>query len=190
MLNKHLVVTLRSKYIIFLLLLIGTQSVLSEGLSAADNKLIPVIVLDLEMLGDTSVEHLKQNDEILMKKFSKVFREQLKKQAVFDVINDKESMLLIKQEGEQQFLHRCNGCELDLGKKLGAKQIVVPWIFRMSILIQTLVIEIRDVETGRLILKNPYNFRGNTDKAWEQTIFYAINDLKKTLKRGVQGANL
>ncbi len=181
MLNKHLCLDVLLKYIISLILLIATQSVLSGESSIDDIKLIPVIVLDLEMLGDTSVEHLKQNDEILMNKFSKLFREQLKQQAVFDVINDKQSMALIEQKAQQQFLHRCNGCELDLAKLLGAKQVIVPWIFRMSILIQTLVIEIRDVETGRLILKSPYNFRGNTDKAWKKTILYAISELKKIL---------
>jgi len=178
------------KYFIILILLISTQPVLSKELSTEANKLTPVIVLDFEIVGDTSVEHLKQNDSILMKKFSKVFREQLKQQTVFDVIDDKESMALIEQKGQQQFLHRCNGCEFDLGKQLGAKQIIVPWIFRMSILIQTLVIEIRDVETGRLILKSPYNFRGNTDKAWEKTILYAINDLKKAVRKDAQAAEL
>jgi Tol biopolymer transport system component len=176
------------KRFIILILLISTQTGLSKELNTEDNNLTPVIVLDFEMLGDTEVEHLKQNDAVLMKKFSKVFREQLKQQTVFDVIDDKKSMTLIEQQGKQQFLHRCNGCELDLGKQLGAKQIVVPWIFRTSILIQTLIIEIRDVETGRLILKSPYNFRGNTDKAWEKTILYAISDLKKTLRKDDQGA--
>ena len=183
MLNKNLAVPSLLKYFIFLNLLVNTQPILSKEVSAEDNKLTPVIVLDFEMLGDTSVEHLKQNDTVLMEKFSKVLRQQLKQQTVFDVIDDKESMAVIEQKGQQQYLHRCNGCELDLARELGAKQVIVPWIYRTSILIQSLIIEIRDVETGRLILKSPYNFRGNTDKAWEQTILYAINDLKKTLRR-------
>ena len=190
MLNKNRLVPTLLKYFIFLILLVSTQPVVSKELNIDDNKLTPVIVLDFEMLGDTSIEHLKRNDAVLIKKFSKVFREQLKQQTVFDVIDDKESMALIGQKGQQQFLHRCNGCELDLGKELGAKQVIVPWIFRTSILIQSLIIEIRDVETGRLILKRPYSFRGNTDKAWGKTILYAITDLKKTLRRDAQGANL
>ena len=190
MLNKNLAIPSLLKYFIFLNLLVSTQPILSKELSTGDNKLTPVIVLDFEMLGDTSVEHLKQNDAVLMKKFSKVFRESLKQQTVFDVIDDKKSMAVIEQKGQQQFLHRCNGCELDLGKELGAKQVIVPWIFRTSILIQSLIIEIRDVETGRLILKKPYNFRGNTEKAWEKTIIYVINDLKKTLRRRDQTARL
>ena len=187
--NKNLAVPPLLKYFIFLSLLITAQPVLAKEFSTEDNKLTPVIVLDFEMLGDTSVEYLKQNDAVLMKKFSKVFREQLKQQAVFDVINDKESMAVIEQKGQQQFLHRCNGCELDLARELGARQVVVPWIFRTSILIQSLIIEIRDVETGQLILKRPSNFRGNTDKAWEKTLLYAINDLKGILRRNAQAEN-
>lgn len=182
---------------IFLLtpLLLFSQSGFSNDLNTqhqhtgADG-LTPVIVLDFEMLGDTSVEHLKQNDAFLMEKYSRIFREQLKQQSIFNVIDDSKSMAIIAQNGQQQFLHRCNGCELDLGRQLGAKQIIVPWIFRMSILIQSLIIEIRDVATGRLLLKAPYNFRGNTDKAWEKTLLYAINDLKKSLAREEKGENL
>jgi len=37
---------------------------------------------------------------------------------------------------------------LVVAKDLGAKQVVVPWIFRISKLVQTMYIEIRDVETG------------------------------------------
>lgn len=188
--NKNLAVPLLLKYFIFFILLVSAQPVLSKELTAVVNKLTLVIVLDFEMLGDTSVEYLQKNDALLMKKFSKVFRQQLKQQAVFDVIDDKESMAVIEQKGQQQFLHRCNGCELDLARELGAKQVIVPWIYRTSILIQSFIIEIRDVETGRLILKRPYNFRGNTDKAWEKTILYAIDDLKKTLRRRAQGAYL
>ena len=187
--NKNLTVLPLLKHFIFLSLLISAQPVLAKELSTEDNKLTPVIVLDFEMLGDTSVEYLKQNDAVLMKKFSKVFRQQLKQQAVFDVIDDKESMAVIEQKGQQQFLHRCNGCELDLARELGARQVIVPWIFRTSILIQSLIIEIRDVETGQLILKSPYNFRGNTDKAWEKTLLYAINDLKEILRKNAQAAN-
>ena len=190
MLNKNMAVLPLLKYFIIIMLLVITQPVLSEELSTEDNKLTPVIVLDFEMLGDTSVEHLKQNDAVLMKKFSKLFRQQLKQQTVFDVIDDKESMAVIEQKGQQQYLHRCNGCELDLARELGAKQVIVPWVFRASILLQSFIVEIRDVETGRLIFKRPYNFRGNTDKAWEKVILYAINDIKKTLRSGTQGANL
>ena len=183
------------KTVLIISALTATQQALSNEVINENNRhlavdLTPVIVLDLEMLGDTSVEHLQENDAVLMKKFSQVIRQQLKQQAVFDVIDDKKSLALIQQQGQQQFLHRCNGCELDLGKQLGAKQIIVPWIFRMSILIQSLIIEIRDVETGRLILKAPYNFRGNTEKAWEKTILYAIRDLKKTLTEHAEKTKL
>lgn len=189
--NKLLSVVTIGQSFVLLITLAFTQSSLSKELNTDDKrnisvKLPPVIVLDFEMLGDTSVVHLKKNDVQLMQKFSRVFRQQLKQQAVFDVIDDEKSLAVIEREGQQQFLHRCNGCELDLAKQLGAKQIIVPWIFRMSILIQTLVIEIRDVETGKLILKKPYNFRGNTEKAWEKTLLYAINDLKKSLTSATQ----
>ena len=185
--SKNLKTFIFIKYFTLFWALTSTQFSQAKETASGNNThilppLTPVIVLDFEMLGDTSVEHLKKTDAYLINKFSKIFRQELKQQAIFDVIDDKKSMDLIAQKSQQQFLHRCNGCELDLAQQIGAKQILVPWIFRMSILIQTLVIEIRDVKTGTLLLKKPYSFRGNTDKAWEKTILYAVKDLKNNMQ--------
>lgn len=59
----------------------------------------------------------------------------------------------------------------------------MPWVFRMSAMVQVMNFEIRDVETGVLIMKRPYDFRGNNDKAWDRTTRYALKDIKKAAAR-------
>ena len=71
--NKNLAVPPLLKTFIFFILLFSTQPVLSKELSAEDYKLPPVIVLDFEMLGDTSVEYLQQNDALLMRNSARYF---------------------------------------------------------------------------------------------------------------------
>ena len=168
---------------VFLGILIIAQSSLSHEINAEDAALTPAIVLDFELLGDTSISSLKTRDAQLLTTFSKQFRQLLKQQKVFNVIDDKQSLALLAREAERQFLHRCNGCELDLARKLGAKIVVVPWVYRISAMVQVMNIEIRDVETGRLIMKRPYDFRGNNEKAWDRTMRYAFKDIKRAAAR-------
>ncbi|MCF6191301.1 MAG: DUF3280 domain-containing protein [Cocleimonas sp.] len=139
-------------------------------------------MLDIDLVDNTNDESQKENNALLLEKFSKIFREQLKQEAVFKVVDDEKSMALMKKIARKQSLHRCSGCELALGEKVGAKQVLVPWIVRISARIQTLMIEIRDVETSTVLFKKPYVFKGSTEKAWMHTILFAIQDLKREMK--------
>ncbi|MGH7428920.1 MAG: DUF2380 domain-containing protein [Candidatus Methylomirabilaceae bacterium] len=38
-----------------------------------------------------------------------------------------------------------------MAKQLNAEQVLVPWVFRMSNLVLTMHVEIRDVATGRIL---------------------------------------
>lgn len=162
-----------------LILLLVSQNSWSNEIKLNVDTLTPAIVLDFELLGDTSIESLKAQDALAIEKFSKQFRQQLKLLNIFSVIDDEQSLARIQKEAQRQYLHRCNGCELDLGRQLGAKVVIVPWVFRMSAMIQVMNFEIRDVQTGKLIMKRPYDFRGTNDKAWDRALRYALKDIKK-----------
>lgn len=151
--------------IILGLVLISNSSIVLAG-ELQSKELVPVIVLDIDLLGDTTVKSMQAGDTTLTAKFSNEFRRQLKEQKIVDVIDDEKSLAVINAEAKKQYLQRCNGCELHLAKQLGAKQVIVPWVFRMSKLIQTMYVEIRDVETAKLLLHKGLNVRGTTDKGW------------------------
>lgn len=160
-------------------LLLSTFNVKAEEVSPVNKDLIPVIVLDIEMRGDMTVESMKATDADLQAEFSNELRRLLKDNQLFNVIDDSGSRDIIKQAAKNNLLHRCNGCELDLAKKLGAKQVIVPWLYRMSKLIQTMYIEIRDVETGT-ILRVGRNFRGNTVDGWQHVINHLVDAIKES----------
>tara|TARA_R110002049_G_scaffold159633_10_gene324632 strand:+ start:1409 stop:1930 length:522 start_codon:yes stop_codon:yes gene_type:complete len=168
----------RLKLIFALLMVVySSTGAANENVEKANN-IVPVIVLDIELLGDTTVKSMQENDTKLMAKFSEELRRQLKQQQIFSVLDDQHVLEVINKESELHFLHRCNGCELVVAKELGAKQVVVPWIFRMSKLIQTMYVEIRDVETGDVLMHEGRNFRGNTEDGWQ----HVINQLVATIK--------
>jgi hypothetical protein len=75
------------------------------------------------------------------------------------------------------YLHDCNGCDLDLGRQLGADQVLVAWVDRVSGLILSLTYEIHDVATGQIAARKSFSFRGDNDSSWTHAIDYMVRDL-------------
>lgn len=126
---------------------------------------------------------MQQEDSRLLDEFSTKLREKFKEELVFNVIDNAEALKLIDEAAQTQYLHRCNGCELTLVNKIGAEYVIVPWVFRMSKLVQAFFIEIRDVKTGKPLMWKGLSFRGNTDDAWEHVIVRQIQVVEVYLKQ-------
>ncbi len=141
------------------------------------NSLPTAMVLDYEILGDTSLENYHEHDNKMVKLMSDYLRTSLKTKRLFMSIDSKEALKQIATEAQSVNLQRCNGCERKLAKSLGADVVVVPWVFRMSILIQTMYIEIRDVKTGHILVHKGRNFRGNTEQGWIHAADRLMEDL-------------
>ena len=96
--------------------------------------------------------------------------------AVVDLTSARE--LIAKLQSQQRYLHDCNGCDLEVGRKLGAEQVMVAWVDRVSGLILTLTFEIHDVASSRILLRKSFDFRGDNDAAWKHAIRYMVRDLE------------
>jgi hypothetical protein len=66
-----------------------------------------------------------------------------------------------------------------VGKALGASQVLVTWVDRVSGLILSLTYEIHDVASGQIVGRKSYDFRGDNDAAWTHAIRYMVRDLKE-----------
>lgn len=167
----------------FLSLLLLAPSVLIAGEYSrqATKNLNYAIVLDYELLGDTSLQEYQQKDAQVMESSSIALREKINDLHIINVMDDRLAMDAINSASETYQLHRCNGCELTLAKKLGASYVIVPWVFRMSILIQTMYLEVRDVETGKVLVHMGRNFRGNTEEGWQHAMDSLVRDINTEL---------
>ena len=77
---------------------------------------------------------------------------------------------------EVRDIHDCNGCEVDLAKKAGAKVAVVAWAQKVSNLILNLNIRIADSETGQVVKSGSVDIRGNNDEAWNRGLKYLLKE--------------
>jgi hypothetical protein len=140
---------------------------------------VRLVVLDIELTGDLGGPEFEPQHEARLRIESARLRQELRNTGLYDVLDTAPAQALIDQlKSQQRYLHDCNGCDLDIGRKLRADQVLVAWVDRVSGLILTLTYELHDVATGQIADRKSYDFRGDNDNAWDHAITYMVHDLK------------
>lgn len=70
----------------------------------------------------------------------------------------------------------CDGCDVDLAKKVGARISVTGWVQKVSELILNINLVARDVQTGKTISVGSVDIRGNTDESWSRGLSYLLRN--------------
>jgi hypothetical protein len=73
-------------------------------------------------------------------------------------------------------MRTCNGCDVDLARKAGARISVTGWVQKVSNLILNINIVARDVDTGEVISAGSVDIRGNTDQSWSRGLAYLLRN--------------
>lgn len=151
----------------------------ASGDSSASSQLKRLVVLDIELTGDLGSKSIEAEHKQRLLMVSARLRDKLQCTHLYSVVDNAPATTLIDRLKSEQYLHRCNGCEFDIGRHLNADQVLVPWVYRVSNLVLTLHIEIRDVATRRILMKKALDFRGDNDRAWTRAIDYLIREMKQ-----------
>jgi hypothetical protein len=139
-----------------------------------------LVILDLELSGDLGGPEFKAEHETRLRMESARLRQELAASGLYQVLDNAPAQAQIdKLKSQQLYLHDCNGCDLDIGRQLGADQVLVAWVNRVSGLILTLTYEVDDVASGQIADRKSYDFRGDNDSAWTHAIVYMVRDLKE-----------
>jgi Protein of unknown function (DUF2380) len=161
----------------------GALALLTAGsaLAAVAPSEPKLVILDIELTGDLGGPQFTAEHEARLQKESHELREELRRSGLYLVVDSAPAQPLItKLKSQQAYLHDCNGCDLEVGSQLGADQVLVTWVDRVSGLILSLTYEFHAVATGRIIGRKSYDFRGDNDAAWTHAIEYMVRDLKET----------
>jgi hypothetical protein len=139
-----------------------------------------LLVLDVELAGDLGGPALVAEHEARLQMASARLRSELARSGLFQIVDDAAVRDAIAElRSQQRFLHECNGCDLEIGRRAGADRVMVPWVYRVSGLILTLTYEIHDVRAAQITDRRSYDFRGDNDAAWTHAIVYLVRDLKE-----------
>jgi PQQ-dependent catabolism-associated CXXCW motif protein len=140
-----------------------------------------LVVLDLELTGDLGGPEFTAEHDARLKTESARLRQDLERTQLYTVLDNAPAQGTIDRlKSQQAYLHDCNGCDLEVGRQLNADMVMVAWVNRVSGLILTLTYEIHDVKTGQIAARKSYDFRGDSDNAWNHAIDYMVRDIKAT----------
>jgi hypothetical protein len=83
-------------------------------------------------------------------------------------------MLALQAQGMD--LRNCQGCDVDLARKAGARISVTGWVQKVSNLILNINVVARDTTTGDVISAGSVDLRGNTDESWSRGLVYLVRN--------------
>jgi hypothetical protein len=67
-------------------------------------------------------------------------------------------------------MNACNGCELQVGRKLGVERVAVCWVQKISNLILNINLRVEDVATGKPVFQRSVDIRGTTELSWQRGV--------------------
>lgn len=73
-------------------------------------------------------------------------------------------------------IYKCNGCEDELARKVGARLAMICTVQKVSNLILNINVYIRDVAAGRIVREYSVDVRGNTDETWSRSLRYLVKN--------------
>jgi hypothetical protein len=160
-------------------LFLGAAGLLAVGQSyaAAQQPLKKLLVLEFELIDEQKDIVPFPDKEARLAMASQRLREALIKEELYDVIDSAPVAQLIRTEAAHQSLLSCNGCELDIARKAGADRILLAWVRKISNLILNINIEVRDAETGQVVLGKTVWMRGNNDRSWQRGIDFMVREM-------------
>jgi uncharacterized protein DUF2380 len=86
-----------------------------------------------------------------------------------------DSTPIVAEIEEKSPMHKCNGCEDDLAKKVGADVAFIGTVRKASDVLFTVSIYIRDVNKEQVVKQGSSEIYGNTDAMWLRAVRYIVD---------------
>ncbi len=104
-------------------------------------------------------------------------RAQLRDRQLFRVADNAPASAMIAQLTAAQDRNACNGCERQVGRKLGVERVGVCWVQKVSNLIININLRVEDVASGKTVFERSVDIRGNTDLSWRRGVKALVDRL-------------
>jgi hypothetical protein len=151
----------------FLACLTALALVLAETQAVGTAPLKRLLILDFEIV-DTSNEPVdrRAEHERRLTVIRDAIGEEFTARRICDIVDRAPIRKELDAILEHQFLRSCNGCELPLAQRAGADFVMLGKLNKISTLVGSMDILIKDAKTGAPVYAQIFGFRGDTDQAW------------------------
>jgi hypothetical protein len=146
---------------------------------AADAPLKTIVLLDFELIDGTLDRAADEAQQERLKKISQALRQEFTDRHLYTVLDNAPAQALITDLKGRFKLYDCNGCDVDIGRALGADRTLTAWVQKVSNLILNINIQIRDVKSGLIVLTRSVDIRGNTDVSWLRGVRYMTRSIEE-----------
>ena len=139
-------------------------------------------VMDFELIDemrDYETEDAMTAQERRLALISDALRREFDQRGLYRTVDNNAAAKLISDQKSRQDLRNCNGCELDIGRALGADVVILGWVQKVSNLILNINIEVKDVASGRTLYTKSVDLRSNSDKSWLRGIRYMVDSIEE-----------
>jgi hypothetical protein len=126
-----------------------------------------VVIDDNAAYNDASVTQSQQARAAMA---STELRARIDQRGLYKVADNRPAAALIDGFTKTQDLSACNGCELEIGRKLGVQRVGVCWVQKISNLILNINLRIEDTANGQVVFQRSVDIRGNTDQSWRRGV--------------------
>ncbi len=145
--------------------------------AAAESQRHSIAIMDFELIDNTgeTAKDAEQKSRLVM--ISQQLRDAIAENQLYTVVDNAPAAPLIAELQKRFELHSCNGCDVDIGRALHASRVMTGWVQKVSNLILNINIQVRDVQTGNIVLNKSVDIRGNTDQTWSRGIRYMVRSM-------------
>ena len=129
-------------------------------------------VFDLQLV-DTSLEGEMSGaaaERQRLEMLSERLREALAASERYEVVD----IAPVREAAAGQNLQACGGCDVRLAAEVSADVSVTGFVQKVSNLILTINIMVRDVETGKMVEGHSADIRSNTDESWQRGLDWLL----------------
>ena len=148
--------------------------------SAAEPK--SLALMDFELIDEMRAfagEQARQEVDRRLALITAELAKELERRGMYRVLDRAPAAQLIERLKASYELRACNGCEIDIGKALGAERIALCWVQKVSNLILNINIEVRSVATGETVYAKSVDIRGNTDETWLRGVRRLVDNVQE-----------
>ena len=139
-------------------------------------------LMDFELIDEMrqyeSAQARRETDRRLVLITSELAQE-FARRDMYRVVDPAPAAQLIEKLKASYELRACNGCEIDIGKALGADRVALCWVQKVSNLILNINISVQSVPTGATVYAKSVDIRGNTDEAWLRGVRRLVDNIQE-----------
>jgi len=138
--------------------------------------------MDFELIDEMrsfSTEQARREDDGRIVLITAELSKELEGRSMYRVLDRAPAARLIERLKASHELRACNGCEIDIGKALGAERIALCWVQKVSNLILNINVEVRSVATGETLYVKSVDIRGNTDETWLRGVRRLVENIQE-----------